>query len=236
LKRESGVPFGCEQVARLPTKLARGPSLPVAAAVPVGDPGLRHGAQMCMIGGSLFAHGKGTEMERLIFQEHPTVVICTNTFVQVDIPLQFDDTPLIEVGKFESTDFTTRIPIFHSDGTKLAMVVGAQLHLTKDGEKAGLKLRHPDKLTVCELGGQTLFEIQRDEAASISATAELYTPDGYLVKCSDAPKPVVIKRDGSSLRIGGLTMQGCTLAGHHIGIHLRSEGGFSLGVGRSQIT
>src|SRR5262249_8167695 len=88
-------------------------------------------------------------------------------------------TSLWEVG------FTTRIPIYHADGTYLAKVVGSQLHLTKDGEKTGLRLLHPQGRTVCDLDGRTLFEIHRQEAAALKTHAELFTPDGYLVKCTD---------------------------------------------------
>jgi hypothetical protein len=57
--------------------------------------------------------------------------------------LQYDDTPLIQVVRVAEAGYTTEIPIYHSDGTYLAKVVGSQLYSTPEGQKAGVTLRHP---------------------------------------------------------------------------------------------
>ena len=124
----------------------------------------------------------------LIFSESPTVTFATNTFLRVPVILQEDESPLIEIVQTEGAGFTTKFHIQHPDGTDLAVVVGSRLFLLPDGKKAGLKMRHPAGRTVCELGDQTLFEIQRREAAALSTEAELYTRSGSFIKApSDIP-------------------------------------------------
>jgi hypothetical protein len=167
-------------------------------------------------------------MEKLIFQESPEVEFGSNRFINVPTILQFDETPLIQVVKSQDAGFSTEIPIYHQDGTYLAKVVGSQIYKTPDGEKAGLELRHPDLMTVCELNGQTLFEIKRTSAASLKAAAELYTPTGYFVKYM-ADRPNLLKSDGSSIQIGGMVMTGNSFSGCRIGIWIKSDG--SMGIG-----
>jgi hypothetical protein len=167
-------------------------------------------------------------VEKLIFQETPEVELGSNKFIAVPIILQFDDTPLIQVVTTEGAGFSTSIPIYHSDGTYLAKVVGSQIFKTPEGQKAGLKLLHPDLMTVCELNGQTLFELRRTSAASLKATAELYTPSGYFVKYM-GDKPGLINSDGNSLHIGGMVMKGCSFAGVRIGIWIKSDGSMDIG-------
>jgi hypothetical protein len=99
--------------------------------------------------------------EKLLFSNSPAIVIATNTFINVPIIIQYKTTPMLEMVHEVDLGYTTRVPIFHRDGTKLAVVKGSRLFPTEDGKKAGLTLRHPDKMTVCELDGRTLFEIER---------------------------------------------------------------------------
>jgi len=121
-------------------------------------------------------------MDKLIFTQSPAVTIATNTFINVPVILQYDETPLILIVQAQPAGYTTQIPIYHSDGTYLAKVIGSRLFPTPAGEKAGLKLEHPPKMTVCKLGDRTLFEIIREEAAALKTRAELHAPDGYFVK------------------------------------------------------
>jgi hypothetical protein len=74
-------------------------------------------------------------MESLIYQQAPIVHLAGNLFVEVPTVLQYDDTPLIQVVSAAAAGFTTEIPIYHSDGTYLAKVVGSQMYLTADGKK-----------------------------------------------------------------------------------------------------
>lgn len=170
-------------------------------------------------------------MDALIFVQTPEVNIATNTFIDVPVILQYEDTPLIEVTKLEKAGFTIQIPIYHPDGTYLAKVVGSRLFTTEDGKKAGLNLKYPKNMTICELEGKTLFEIHRVGAAALKAKAELYTPDGAFVKCSHDLMPQLFLGDNEKpLKIGGIVMSGNVFRGFRIGILIRKDGGLSIGV------
>ena len=82
----------------------------------------------------------------LIFQTTPEVTLATNKFINVPVILKYEDTNLIEIIKEEGLGFTTQIPIYHNDGTYLAKVNGNRIFLTKDGEKAGLKIEKHQNL------------------------------------------------------------------------------------------
>lgn len=166
----------------------------------------------------------------LVFQKSPEIVLATNLFINVPIILQYEETPLIEVVKELNVGFNIQIPIYHNDGTYLAKVKGSQLYLTTDGEKAGVVLRHPNKMTVCEIDGKTIFEIKREEAAALKTKAELYTPDAAFIKCSnDSLAGYVMDSNNEQLQIGGLTMQGNMFSGCRIGVHIRKDGGIGIG-------
>lgn len=165
----------------------------------------------------------------LTFQNSPQVVIATNTFINVPVILKYEDTNLIELIREQNLGFTTKIPIYHQDGTYLAKVTGNRIYATKDGEKAGLKIEQHKGLWVCKMDNQILFEIEQGTGDSFKAAAELHTPDGYFVKCSDSPKPNLIDTNGNSISIGGMTMSGNLFTGCKVGIWLRKNGAFSIG-------
>lgn len=102
---------------------------------------------------------------------------------------------------------------------------------TEAGENAGLVLKFPKNMTVCELDGKTLFEIHRDGAAAISARAELYAPDGVFVKCPVDLSPQLFFK-GSEIKIGGVVMSQSTIEGWQIGIWIRKDGRIVIGVNR----
>ena len=135
----------------------------------------------------------------MVYQTVPTVTFATNIFVNVPIILQFDDTPLISIIKVQSLGYTTEIPIYHSDGTYLAKVNGTRIYPTKDGEKAGIVMEHPAHMTVCKMGNKTLLEIFHEKGGAFRTHAELYTPNGFFVKSSDAPIPEIINPTGGTL-------------------------------------
>jgi hypothetical protein len=169
-------------------------------------------------------------MDKLIFTQSPAVTIATNTFINVPVILQYEDTPLISIVQAQPAGYTTQIPIYHSDGTYLAKVVGSRLFPTPAGEKAGLKLEHPPKMTVCKLGDRILFEIIREEAAALKTRAELHAPDGYFVKVTDDPKVGLFTAAGNALQVGGLTMIGCMVQSGRIGIWIKKDGSVAVGV------
>ncbi|POF89348.1 hypothetical protein [Pseudomonas putida] len=167
-------------------------------------------------------------MDKLVFQSAPSVELGSNKFINTPTVLQFDDTPLIQVVRNQQAGFTTQIPIYHQDGTYLAKAVGSQLYRTSDGDKAGVTLEHHDKLTVCKLNGQVLFEIRREEAAALKTAAELYTPEGYFVNYT-SPTPGLVDKDGAALNLNGITMTGCVFSNNKIGIWMRSDGSVAIG-------
>jgi hypothetical protein len=159
----------------------------------------------------------------LVFQDHPDVRIGTLTFRNVPTILQFDDTPLIEVRKSEPAGYTAHFHIFDSDGTDLAVVKGARLFPTEAGKKAGLTLRNPPNLTVCELAGKPLFELRRDGAAALKGWAELWTPTGLLIKAADSVASHM-RQQGGWVQIGNLSVTGATFIGCDVAIHIQKDG------------
>ena len=167
----------------------------------------------------------------LVFQKSPEIELATNRFINVPIILQYDVTPLIEVVREIDIGFEIQIPIYHSDGTYLAKVKGSRLFLTDDGKKAGVTLRYPDKMTVCELAGRTVFEIKREEAAALKTKAELYTPDASFIKCSNDDLAGYVLNNNNQLQIGGCTMRGNVFANCRIGIHIHKDGTMGIACG-----
>lgn len=169
--------------------------------------------------------------DNLVFFQSPSVSIATNVFIDVPVILQYEDTPLIEVVRAEKAGFTTQIPIYHPDGTYIAKAVGSRLVTTENGEKAGLSLRHLKERTICELNGKTLFEIQREGAAALKASAELYTPDGAFVKCPlDLMPKLFVGSNEAPLQVGGVVISGSVFQNLRIGVWIRKDGSLKIGV------
>jgi hypothetical protein len=170
---------------------------------------------------------ESNKSDKLYYCERQAMVLATNVFIDVPVVLQYENTPLIQFVKEQGAGYATEIPIYHSDGTYLAKVKGSRLFLTKEGEKAGVTLSHPDKMTVCKLADQILFEIRREDAAALNTKAELYTPDGNFLKCIDAP--ALFDATGNGLRIGGAYFVNNSFHGCRIGIWVKRNS-LSFGV------
>lgn len=170
-------------------------------------------------------------MTDLVYQSSPAVTVATNTFINVPTILQFDNTPLISVVREVNLGFTSEIPIYHSDGTYLAKVRGTRVYATEDGKTAGVKVRQYQGLWVCEVDGRTAFEIRQQSGDAFRTDAELYTPNGCFVSVADSPMPSVVNASGSALKVGGITMTGCTFQDMSIGVWIRSDGSVAIGVG-----
>ena len=106
--------------------------------------------------------------EKLLFAESPTVTLASVTFINTPIPIRYEDDPMLELVKEVQAGYTIKMPIYHSDGTKLAVAKASQLYRTKEGEKAGIEMRHLPDGTVCEWNGKPIFEIRRKGAAALS--------------------------------------------------------------------
>jgi len=171
-------------------------------------------------------------MDTLTFQKLPAVTLASNTFINVPIILKYEDLNLMEIIKELGLDYELQVPIFHSDGTYLAKVKGNRIFPTEDGKKAGITLEKNVGITVCQMNKQTLFEIHHQTGESFKAYAELYTNDGYFVKCTDNPAPDLIDTKGNALKIGGVTMINNTIQGFKVGVWIRKNGSVMIGVNR----
>jgi len=164
------------------------------------------------------------EQDTLVFFESPEVEFAGNFFVNVPVILEYDDTPLIEVVQEEAAGYTTQFQIFNKDGVYIAKVKGSQIYLTEDGSKSNLALRHPQDMTVCELDGQTIFEVHRKDAAALKTQAELFTPDGRFLKSNENGVPSsLISSDGSVLMVGDNIYAGNRIINCRVGIHINSK-------------
>lgn len=76
---------------------------------------------------------------------------------------------------------------------------------------------------------QTLFEIHQQTAKWFKTVAELYTPTGHFIKCTDSPKLGLIDMNGNAIQIGEITMSGNVFNGLNTGLWLRSNGSFAIG-------
>lgn len=168
-------------------------------------------------------------MKSLTFSESPTVLFGGNKFINIPVILKYEAENLIEVVKELGVGFETKIPIFHSDGTKLAIVKGNRIYKTEDGKKAGLDFDSQEKITYCNLNGKTIFELRHEIGELFKLDAELYTNDGVFLKSSDSPIPELIDSSGNEIKIGGLSMTGNTFKGGSIGIWING-GNISIGV------
>ena len=167
-------------------------------------------------------------MSELIFTKYPIIKIATNTFINTPIILRYEELNLIEVVNDLVLGYATKIPIFHPDGTHLAVVVNSRIFPTKEGEKAGITIDKRKGIWVCKMDNKELFEIRQQEDNLFKTTAELYTNDGSFIKCDDNPD-VKIFNNGKELTIGALTMVDCTFSNCPVGLHFKKNGAFSMG-------
>jgi hypothetical protein len=173
----------------------------------------------------------------VIFQETPEVRFASIAFVNCPIILLYNMTPLIEVGQFVDAGFTTRFSVYNKDGVAMAKVVGSRIFPTDEGKNAKLETRHESGLVVCELDGQPIMELRKTGAAAIGAFAELYSPEGVLVKVRDSGLSGML-RNGSPLQFGPVTLSGGTVSDKDIGLYLSRDDTMTLmkfGVMRSEL-
>ena len=165
----------------------------------------------------------------ITFQSHPDVLIGSNTFRNVPTILQYEETPLLEVGKFEPAGYTTRFAVFDNSGIKIAVVEGSNITITPEGAKARVTCRHEPDLTVCELEGKPILELRRHGPQALKGSAELYAPHGVLIK-ANASEAAAILRSGQRLVPGLQHLSNSTFADGGIAFHVRRDG-IAIGVG-----
>jgi len=168
-------------------------------------------------------------MQELIYQSAPIVTLATNTFINVPIVFQYEETPLIEVIREQNLGFMSSIPIYHQDGTYLAKVNGTRIYPTEKGKLAGITIEKHSDVTVCMLGGKVAFEVHHHGGDSFKLLAELFAPDGYFVRIRDNPLPSLIDVNGNTLSVRGVSMTNCTFKNLRIGIWLKKDGSCRLG-------
>ena len=158
----------------------------------------------------------------LTFITTPAITIGTNHLL-CRIPIRYKDTPMLEIihemTTFNVDTFTTKIPIFHPDGTQLAVVKGNRIFPTEEGENAGVTLRSLSDGTVCEINRKPAFEIRRKGAAALKMTAELHTFDGAFLKWAEEELSGLLMVGDDSLKLGNSVMSHCSLQGE-VGIQI----------------
>ncbi|NQU05247.1 MAG: hypothetical protein HQ568_04075 [Calditrichaeota bacterium] len=168
---------------------------------------------------------------KLVFQSSQRITIATNTFINVPVILKYEDTPLIEVVRVEDIGFTSQIPIYHPDGTYLAKVRGNRVYRTEEGKKANIDIRNLQDTFICSLDNKVMFELTHGVGDDFKADAELYTPEGCFIKCTDDPKLELFDFTGSAIQVGESVMSGNIFQNLSTGIWLRRDGSCAIGVG-----
>jgi len=166
-------------------------------------------------------------MNKLIFQTSPIVTLATKKFINVPVILKFEDINLIEIIREGKFNFTTRIPIYHSDGTELGVARGNSFFPTEPGKKAGVTIENYVGLWICKMDSKPIFEIRKRTGDSFIISAELYATEGYSVKFADTP---LVELFGDALKISEFTLSGDLIQGMKTGIWLRKDGSSEIGV------
>jgi hypothetical protein len=169
----------------------------------------------------------------LIYQSSPVFEYCSNTFIDVPVILQFEESPLIAVIREVDLTYTTEIRIYHSDGTYLAKVKGVRVFAVPGVADANIKIRSTSDTTICTLAGATCFEIKHSKGDSYRLHAELYTPNGWFIKGTDRAPQILSAATGKRLDIQGTILYGNTIKGSKIGVLIDRHGNVAIGVGSS---
>lgn len=160
-------------------------------------------------------------MSELIFNQSPEIKIATNTFINVPIILKYGDINLIEVVKGLKMDYTTKISIFHSDGTSLGVAYNSRFFRTEEGEKAGVIVDMHPNLWVCKLNGRELFEIRQEKPNLFKITAELYTNDGAFIKIDENPSINITRNN--LLSVINQMMTNCIISDVNVAIMINKK-------------
>jgi hypothetical protein len=99
--------------------------------------------------------------------------------------------------------------------------------LTGQGKKAGIKLSHPQGMTVCTLENQTIFEIKITQPNALKASAELYTPTCFFIKYMNASASLA-RPNGEPLQLNCTSITRNTFDGYKIGVWVKSNGSISI--------
>jgi hypothetical protein len=159
----------------------------------------------------------------LTFSELPNIEFATNTFINVPVILRYEDIDLITLVKQALTEYRTKIPIYHSDGTKLATAINSRIYLEKD-IKDDIKIEKHPYVWVCKRNGREIFEI-RQAKDLYKLYAELYTNDGYFIKYSNYGHDVPMKNITDLRRCAS----NCVIRDVEIGFWVKCNGSVTIG-------
>ena len=79
---------------------------------------------------------------------------------------------------------------------------------------------------------QILFEIRDNRNNKLKMTAELYTPDGSLVKCNNSQFPELIDANGKAVLINNYKSN-CIISEADIGMWIKKYGSCKIGIKKS---
>lgn len=82
---------------------------------------------------------------------------------------------------------------------------------------------------ICILENKVMFELTHGVGDAFKADAELFTPEGYFVKCADAPTPELFDLAGDAIQVGKVTLVGNVFRNLSVGIWLRKDGSCAIG-------
>jgi hypothetical protein len=156
-------------------------------------------------------------MESLIFQEHPDVIIASNTFRNIPIIIQYNDTPILSVDNTVGVGYMAKYPVYLSDGTQIAVVKGSSIHYVKE-KTPRVDLVQEPQLTVCKVDGKPILELRRTAPQAFKAWGELYAPEGVIIKALDSLSGFL--NNGSALQIGMAFMRNVTVNGGAVAIQI----------------
>jgi hypothetical protein len=163
-------------------------------------------------------------MDFLSFREIPLIHLASNRFINTYELLKFEDTVLIEVIPFNLKGYTLKVPIFNSDGKSLGEIVGNQFYPSQVIKGYNIQVQRERETWIAKLENNILFELKTGFCQSLAFSAELYTPDGFKIKISESPFPLLFNPVGDKMELKGMVMAGLDFETKQPGIYLDRNG------------
>lgn len=154
-----------------------------------------------------------------------TIEIATNLFTRVETILRVDDQPVIYLADSVSTSRSLAIDLFSADGERVAVSKGSRLHLTRAGEKMGLRVRKEPGLWACEGNGRVFYEVRFKGPASLAVEAEMYSPSGKMLRIASSKSSIVELKTNALQIFDELGMYENQFVGLSTGIHIITSSG-----------
>jgi hypothetical protein len=168
--------------------------------------------------------------DELILKKSPNIEFATNTFINVPVILRYEDINLITVEKNIKLEYDVKIPIYHSDGTKLATATNSRIFKNEKVKENIIIDKYPD-VWVCKMNGREIFEIRQGKGDLFEIMAELYTQDGYFIKYSNFKHNIPVSMS-NFIDLVSRVAHGCTILDVEIGFWVKRNGGVDIGIPR----